>query len=244
MRLKYLDFAQFHHSQDQGGQKIETLSQICKGNSNFLILPPFLFPWTCVVKNLKFEPKFQRDSKFLILPNSIVRRNRWSKYQIWAKFTMPLKYLEFAKFHCSQNRDGQKMSNLSQIFNGTQNFLIFPNFMVCMTGVIKNPKFEPSFQPDFKFLILPNFIIRRTEVIKNLTFLAIFSTRLDTLILPNFIINMTKLVKKLKIWAKFWTRLKFGKLKIFEWRCRFGSNLRLLITLVLRIMNFAQFHGS
>ena len=36
-------------------------------DSNFLILPNFVFYRTGVVKNLKFEQNFQGDSNFLIL---------------------------------------------------------------------------------------------------------------------------------------------------------------------------------
>ena len=64
MRLKYLDFAKFHYSQDRGGQKIENLSQIFKGNSNFLILPHFVVTWTSVVKISNSSQIFNATQSF------------------------------------------------------------------------------------------------------------------------------------------------------------------------------------
>ena len=74
MRLKYLNFTKFCVLQDRGGQK----SQIwAKFSTRLKFLDSASFQDSCktrVVKNLRFEQNFQRDSNFLILPNFMFRR--------------------------------------------------------------------------------------------------------------------------------------------------------------------------
>ena len=73
---------------------------------------------TGVVKNLKFEQNFQRDSNFLILPIFMVpARPGRSKISDFSKIS---KFLNFAKLYVSHELDRHKISNFSKIFYMTQ----------------------------------------------------------------------------------------------------------------------------
>ena len=131
------------------------------------------------------------------------------------------------------------MSVFSQIFNTTQNFLILPNFILCMSVSDQKSHFEPNLQHYLKFLdfakfhilcmslemsvfsqifnatqnflILPNFIFCRFWVIKNFILSQIYNT--TSLKFLDFAISYPLHVlsgQKSQFWAKFSTWLKIS----------------------------------
>ena len=94
-------------------------------DSYFLILQNFVFCGTWVVKNLKFEQNFQRDSNFLILP-IFLQDHCGQKSQIWAKFSTRLKFLHFAKLSVLQDWADTK----SQILAKFSTWLKFLDFAI------------------------------------------------------------------------------------------------------------------
>ena len=111
--LKCLHFANFQPSQvGPEWSKMSILIQILTGTKNFRILPNFIIGRSGVIKNLIFEPYFRDKSKFFWIMSNFILVSEWTK-----------------------------LSFLSQIFNATENFLIWPNFLLCMSLVFKTLKF-------------------------------------------------------------------------------------------------------
>ena len=166
---KFLDFAKFHLSWVQSGQKCQfwakfstwlkmsafcqlsafpgpewskmsILIQILTGTKNFRILPNFIIGRSGVIKNLIFEPYFLDKSKFFwIMSNFILCCFGVDKTLIFEpNFQCDWKFLDLAKFSPLHVPCVQNSQILCQIFKVTKNFWILPNFILCMSWVVKN----------------------------------------------------------------------------------------------------------
>ena len=208
---------------------------------HFCILPNFILRMSWVVKNVSFELNFWHESKFLDFakfhPSKVMQERSNSRFQ--AKFSMRLKissfavlevvvkkshfwvkfstqiniFMDFVKFHPLLVLSGQNSHNLSQIFNVTKNFWILPNFILCMSWVVKNLNFGQNFQHDSKFLDFAKFHplqVRPCHLVKNLLS-QIFNSALNFLILPNFILSQVQSGQNSQFWAKFSTPLKSSR---------------------------------
>ena len=75
------------------------------------------------IKNVKFEPNFQRNSKFLDFAKFYLSQDRGGqKSEIQAKFSTRLKFFDFTKFHRSQDQ-GCTKSKIQPNFQPGSNFL-------------------------------------------------------------------------------------------------------------------------
>ena len=87
---------------------------------------------------------------------------------------MRLKYLDFTKICVLQDRGGQK-SQIWAKFSMWLKFLDFAHFHgSCKTRVFKNRRFKQNFQRDSNFLILPNPMFRWTGQTQISNFSKIF----------------------------------------------------------------------
>ena len=140
----------------------------------FWILSNFILCWFGVVKTLIFEPNFQRDRKFLDFATfhhphvlngqkcqfwakfltrikiSSLAGQGWSNSWFQVKFTTQLKISGLCQIPSFAGLEWSKISFLSQIFNATENFLILPNFYLCMSWVVKSLKFCAKFSTRLK----------------------------------------------------------------------------------------------
>ena len=81
----------------------------------------------------------------------------WSNSWFQVKFTMRLKISGLCQIPSFAGLEWSKISFLSQIFNATENFLILPNFYLCMSRVVKTINFGLNFYCDWKFLNFTKF---------------------------------------------------------------------------------------
>ena len=199
---------------------------------------------TRLIKNLKFEQNFQHDSNFLILPYYMFFRTGWSKiFKFGKNFQCDLNFLILPNFDCSKILNLKQFSTplkfywyvqispfafrvvknlkFEQNFQHDSNFLIFPYYMFFRTGWSKIFKFGKNFQCDSNFLILPNFNCSKIlnlkqfstplkfywyvqilpfacRVVKNVKFEQNFQRDSNFLILPYYTFCRTGVVKNVK----------------------------------------------
>ena len=168
---KFLNFATFHPLHVPSGQK-------CQFWVKFLTR--IKISWFCKISSFAGQ--------------------EWSKSRLQAKFSMRLKIsgfchissfagLEWSKiwflnqiFNTNQNFSGfcqilsfagsewATLSFLSQVFNTTENFWILPNFILCMSRVVKLLILGLILIAIENFWILPHFILYMSRVVKNVCF--------------------------------------------------------------------------
>ena len=156
--------------------------QYCQSTTqNFWILPNFIIGMSRMVQILNFGLDFYCDWKCLNFTNfHLSHVLNGQKCQFWAKFLTRIKISSLAgqgwwnswfqvKFTTQLKISGlcqipsfaglewSKISFLSQIFNATENFLILPNFYLCMSRVVKTINFGLNFYWDWKFLNFTKF---------------------------------------------------------------------------------------
>ena len=110
-------------------------------------------------QTLYFKPNFQRDWKYLDFakfhPSQV-----WSgqKSIFWARFSTQIKiFLDFVKFHSLLVQSGQHSHFLAKFAAKTENFWILPNFILCMSRVVKTLNFGLDFDCNWKFLNFTTF---------------------------------------------------------------------------------------
>ena len=223
---KFLDFARLHPSHVPSGQNFQVLRQIFNATKNFWILPTFILsmswvikdlslPRSIVVKSVNFESSFQRDWKFLILPNFI-----FQKSDFWAKFSTRLLIYGFCQTSSLQVQHGQKSHFEPNFLTLLKNFLILPTFILCRCGGVKNlfwakfstwlvisgfcqmssfadsewsnSQFWAKFSTQLKFLDFAKFHSSHVLSDRNSQFFIVIE---HFWILPNFILHMSRVVK-------------------------------------------------
>ena len=201
---KFLDFAKFHLSKIQSGQKCQFWAKFSRRLkiSGFSQISSFAGPeWS----NSQFKPNFHRDWKFLnfakLHPSHVLSGQKcqfWAKFSTWLKYFSILpnlslprsrvvknvnfdpnlkrnwKFLDFAKFHLLQ-AEWSKMSILSQIFNLTQNVCILPNFSLSRSRIVRPMSILIQILTGTKnFRILPDFQISSLARSRVIKFLSHF----------------------------------------------------------------------
>ena len=176
---------------------------------NFWILPNFIIGMSQVVKTLNFGLDFYCDWKFLNFTNfhlshvlngqkcqfwakfltrikiSSLAGQGWSNSWFQVKFTTRLKISGLCQIPSFAGLEWSKISFLSQIFNATENFLILPNFYLCMSRVVKTINFGLNFLIS-EFYQISSFACPKWSKMYVLS--QIFNTTQNFWILPNFIL--------------------------------------------------------
>ena len=123
------------------------ISKFCKISS---------FPYSEWSKMSVLIQIFNTAENVRILQNFILR---WSflKMSIWAKFSTPLQISGCCQISSFAGPEWSTLSFFSQICSVTENFWIVPNFILCMSRVVKTLNFGLDFDCDWKFLNFTTF---------------------------------------------------------------------------------------
>ena len=148
---KFLDFAKFHRWYVPSGQNSQFWAW-------FLLRLKFLNFTNFHLSHVLNGQKCQFWAKFLTrIKISSLAGQGWSNSWFQVKFTTRLKISGLCQNPSFAGLEWSKISFLSQIFNATENFLILPNFYLCMSRVVKTINSGLNFYCDWKFLNFTKF---------------------------------------------------------------------------------------
>ena len=202
---------------------------------NFWILPNVILRMLPVVKSVSFELNFWHESKCNM---SSFAGQEWSNSLFQAKFSTRLKISGFCQISSFAGLEWSKIYFLSQIFNTnqnfsrfcqissfagsewsalsffsqicsvTENFWILPNFILCMSRLVKNVSCELNFWHESKFLDFPKFHPLQVRSGQNLDCKPNFQRDWKYLDFAIFHPSQVWSGQKSDFWAKFSTQIK------------------------------------
>ena len=191
---------------------------------NFWILPNFILCMSPVVKNVSFELNFWHESKCWLCKMSSFAGQEWSNSWFQAKFSTWLKISGFCQISSFAGLEWSKIYFLSQIFNTNQNFSVFCQISSFAGSEWTTLSFfSQIFSVTEYFWILPNFILCMSRVVKTLNLGLDFDCDWKFLNFATFLPLHVPSGQKCQFWVKFLTRIKiswFCKISSFaglEW---------------------------
>ena len=222
---------------------------------NFWILPNFIFRMSPVVKNVSFELNFWHESKCWLCKMSSLAGQEWSNSLFQAKFSTRLKISGFCQISSFAGLEWSKIYFLSQIFNTNQNFSRFCQISSFVGSEWSTLSFFSQIcSVTENFWILPNFILCMSRVVKTLNFGLDFDCDWKFLNFTTFHPLHVQSGQKCQLgWAKFLIRIKiswFCKISSFagqEWsksRLQAEFSMRLKISGFCHISSFAGLEWS
>ena len=240
---KYLDFAIFHPSQVWSGHKLSIWAWFLLRLkiSEFYQLSSFTCP--------QFWAKFLTRIKI-----SSLAGQGWSNSWFQVKFTKRLKISGLCQILSFAGLEWSKIYFLSQIFNTNQNFSRFCQISSFAGSEWSTLLFFSQIcSVTENFWILPNFILCMSRVVKTLNFGLNFDCNWKFLNFTTFHPLHVQSGQKCQLWAKFLTRIKiswFCKISSFagqEWsksRLQAEFSARLKISGFCHMSSFAGLEWS
>ena len=138
---------------------------------NMLTLQNVILGRSGVVKLSISSQIFNATENIWILPNFILRRSGVVKiYFLSQIFNTNQNFSRFCQISSFAGSEWSTLSFFSQICSETENFWILPNFILCMSRVIKLLILGLILIAIENFWILPHFILCMSLVVKNVCF--------------------------------------------------------------------------
>ena len=224
--------------------QVTILSQMFDATENFWILPNFILRMSPVVKNDCFELNFWHESKCWLCKMSSFAGQEWSNSLFQAKFSKRLKISGFCQISSFAGLEWSKIYFLSQIFNTNQHFSRFCQISSFAGSEWSTLSFFSQIcSVTENFWILPNFIHCMSRVVKTLNFVLDFDCDWKFLNFTTFHPLHVQSGQKCQLWAKFLTRIKiswFCKISSFTGQEWSKSWLQAEFSMRLKISGFCQ----